>query len=384
MGILVSGDFTSVERLLLPSSCCWKMRGRRQLIHCRDLRPCRLQGPSLLLAAALLLTLATPAAAGKSKLWGSAGEAWSPSGRLMDWSYAGEPGRAEAAAGRANACGHWAPLGPTTAAASSRASVQSVVPARPPARPPAAGYHQGNAPLPQPPVTRPLSDFQRGKSDTEALQAALDWAHRQPNNGGALPRRVGRTTALLGGSGDCRLLNGGRAGNILGIGNEQSPHARARRPSLAGRQAGRQRMVAPGALSTPLPCPPARLPAEWCVIGLPAGTLTLTRQLHIKRPRLVLRGAGSGRTVLRVDKPLKDIPGVPRPNKPWGYYVQEAFIMVTGRYLRDEPLASVTGRANRGDQKLTVGAPARLLGLLRQPAQHSSAQPTTFAHAAEP
>ena len=101
MGILVSGDFTSVERLLLPSSCCWKMRGRRQLIHCRDLRPCRLQGPSLLLAAALLLTLATPAAAGKSKLWGSAGEAWSPSGRLMDWSYAGEPGRAEAAAGRA-------------------------------------------------------------------------------------------------------------------------------------------------------------------------------------------------------------------------------------------------------------------------------------------
>ena len=109
---------------------------------------------------------------------------------------------------------------------------------------------------------------------------------------------------------------------------------------------------------------PGPLPAEWCVIGLPAGTLTLNRQLHIKRPRLVLRGAGSGKTVLRVDKPLKDIPGVPRPHKPWGYYVQEAFIMVTGRYLRDAPLTSVTGGANRGDRKLTVGAPARLPGLL--------------------
>ena len=121
--------------------------------------------------------------------------------------------------------------------------------------------------------------------------------------------------------------------------------------------------------------------AEWCVIGLPAGTLTLNRQLHIKRPRLVLRGAGSDRTVLRVDKPLKDTPDVPRPKGGWGYFVQEAFIMFTGRYLRDAPLASVTGSANRGGRKLAVGAPLKIGACA---AAVVPAQPTTSAHAAEP
>ena len=50
-------------------------------------------------------------------------------------------------------------------------------------RPP-AGYHQGNNAPPTPPVTVWLSTFQSaGKSDTQALLDALDWAHKQPSSG---------------------------------------------------------------------------------------------------------------------------------------------------------------------------------------------------------
>jgi hypothetical protein len=58
------------------------------------------------------------------------------------------------------------------------------VPPAPPTRPPAhcaAGYMQGSVPIPSPPLTKSFRDFQRrGMSDTAALLAALDWAHKQP------------------------------------------------------------------------------------------------------------------------------------------------------------------------------------------------------------
>ena len=56
------------------------------------------------------------------------------------------------------------------------------------------------------------------------------------------------------------------------------------------------------------------------MIRIPAGVHTLDRQVIITRPRLVLRGDGSAATVLKIDKPLKAIPGVPRPGG--GYRVK--------------------------------------------------------------
>lgn len=38
------------------------------------------------------------------------------------------------------------------------------------------------------------------------------------------------------------------------------------------------------------------------MLGLPAGTLTLTKPLAIRRSKLVIRGAGAGKTVLSVPK----------------------------------------------------------------------------------
>lgn len=60
------------------------------------------------------------------------------------------------------------------------------------------------------------------------------------------------------------------------------------------------------------------------MIGLPAGTIRLDRQLFIRRPRLILRGAGSGKTILRIDRPLKDTPGVTPPKGGYGFYNQGA------------------------------------------------------------
>lgn len=69
--------------------------------------------------------------AGYSKFWGVAGERLDPAGRITDYSY--------------------------------------------------AGYKQGNEPLPSPPVTASYKQFQQpGMSDTDALLAAVAWAHQQP------------------------------------------------------------------------------------------------------------------------------------------------------------------------------------------------------------
>lgn len=95
--------------------------------------------------------------------------------------------------------------------------------------------------------------------------------------------------------------------------------------------------------------------AAWVVLRIPAGTHTLDRQLFIRRPRLVLRGDGSATTFLKVDKPLKNIKGVPKMKGGYGYYNQEAFIMFAGtNYLRGAPLATLTSRTERGARWVTV------------------------------
>jgi len=45
------------------------------------------------------------------------------------------------------------------------------------------------------------------------------------------------------------------------------------------------------------------------VLGLPAGELTLDRQLNISRPRTVLRGEGAAATTLRLTRSLTDLKG---------------------------------------------------------------------------
>lgn len=48
-----------------------------------------------------------------------------------------------------------------------------------------AGYRFGNGELPSPPLTRQLADFQAaGVDDSQALQAAVDWANAQPQSAG--------------------------------------------------------------------------------------------------------------------------------------------------------------------------------------------------------
>ena len=46
------------------------------------------------------------------------------------------------------------------------------------------------------------------------------------------------------------------------------------------------------------PLPPAAAAAEYLVLTVPAGRFTITERLIIKRPWLVLRGAGSRKTTL--------------------------------------------------------------------------------------
>jgi hypothetical protein len=55
------------------------------------------------------------------------------------------------------------------------------------------------------------------------------------------------------------------------------------------------------------------------VLYVPPGTYTLTERLTITNSRVVLRGAGSGKTVLYVPKSLTDIYGPDRSTKTGGY-----------------------------------------------------------------
>ncbi|PRW33624.1 band 7 [Chlorella sorokiniana] len=155
-----------------------------------------------------------------------------------------------------------------------------------------AGYRFGDAELPSPPATKRLADFQGpGVSDSEALQAAVDWANAQPESAG------------------------------------------------------------------------------WVVLGLPAGQLTVDRQLNISRPQTVLRGEGAAATTLRLTRSLTDLKGP--SNYSEGYWVYSGGLLTLAppgnAPVMKELLAAVNASTPvpRGSYSLQVsswGAPALRAG----------------------
>lgn len=129
--------------------------------------------------------------AGYSKYWGIAGELFNPAGRITDYSF--------------------------------------------------AGYKQGNEALPSPPVTVDYKQFQQpGMSDTQALLAAVDWAHKQPYNS----EERGRGGTWRKDRLSCSI----------------SEHSACTTAKFNG--------------------PLLPTPAAWCVIRIPAGTHILNRQVR--------------------------------------------------------------------------------------------------------
>ena len=67
-----------------------------------------------------------------------------------------------------------------------------------------------------------------------------------------------------------------------------------------------------------IPAPPPAV--AYLVLTVPPGEFILTDRLFIQRSYLVLCGAGSGLTTLRISKTLLDLLG-PNPDDPHGFYV---------------------------------------------------------------
>ncbi|PSC76256.1 glycosyltransferase family 77 isoform A [Micractinium conductrix] len=90
------------------------------------------------------------------------------------------------------------------------------------------------------------------------------------------------------------------------------------------------------------------------VLAIPPGTFTIEKQLRIRRPRLVLRGAGREKTALYIPKSLTDVLG---PNKKDGngFYVNTGgFINLQGESEEGKPVATVLGRPRKGETRLRV------------------------------
>ena len=94
------------------------------------------------------------------------------------------------------------------------------------------------------------------------------------------------------------------------------------------------------------------------VILIPAGRFVLSDVLEIRRSNVVLRGAGSDKTVLLFTKPLEELR--PRPaktdgNQPTsGWSWGGGLIMVGGREAAPERVARVSSPAQRGTNRLTL------------------------------
>lgn len=98
-------------------------------------------------------------------------------------------------------------------------------------------------------------------------------------------------------------------------------------------------------------------------ISIPAGRFLISDILWIKKPNIVLRGAGPGKTVLYVTTNLEDIrsnmgqttSGRPTSNYSWS----GGFIWVRGSY-KEKTIAPITSECERGTRKLTIGKDADL------------------------
>jgi len=98
-------------------------------------------------------------------------------------------------------------------------------------------------------------------------------------------------------------------------------------------------------------------------IEVPPGRYRITGLLEITRPNVVLRGAGTDKTILFFPTPLNDI----KPN--WGatttgqktsnYSWSGGFITVRGSF-QSKKLTDIAGTAKRGDQTVTVASVAGL------------------------
>ena len=98
-------------------------------------------------------------------------------------------------------------------------------------------------------------------------------------------------------------------------------------------------------------------------IEVPPGRYRITGLLEITRPNVILRGAGTDRSVLFFPTPLNDI----KPN--WGatttgqktsnYSWSGGFITVRGSF-QSKKLTDIAGPAKRGDQAVTVASAAGL------------------------
>jgi hypothetical protein len=105
-------------------------------------------------------------------------------------------------------------------------------------------------------------------------------------------------------------------------------------------------------------------------ITIPAGTYRLTRHLRLDFDNVVLRGAGSGRTILQFDKSLKDILGDYKSGSSRGWSWSGGLIWVGPKndwegnappadtdweeWPAAEPVAKVNGAHARGDRTVTV------------------------------
>ena len=228
----------------------------------------RFSATGLLVAVAAVLA-APGAAAATSSLWGNSGELFKDGGAMVDWSFAGERLRCHARV-------YVRAPGGTVWGGDTRArSARFTLPLPPPSPPLPAGYKGGKDP-PKPSETRSLTDFQTGgRSDQKAFEAMLAWAHSQPVGSSESPPRFAAcvSTACV------------------------RPPPLQHAPPACG-----MHRVMPA-------LPPRSHAAGHIVLAVPAGTYTITRPLFLARSKLVLRGAGPSKTILKLPNSLTDVYG---------------------------------------------------------------------------
>ena len=105
-------------------------------------------------------------------------------------------------------------------------------------------------------------------------------------------------------------------------------------------------------------------------VEIPAGRFRLSDVLRLERSGVVLRGAGSGKTVLEIGLTLCDALGKGGHGGPCGWSWGGGFLLAEGGFGPGERLATVVAPASRGATELAVSdaaafAPGRLVRLLQ-------------------